>query len=93
MNSDNQIDCGLDEHLTILRAVDAAHKSRRISSKLRYQILQSLFPPLEHGPGSTHDFWFYRGSRQRCNPGKRHVHGRRGELPPPVVDHCVDPGG
>lgn len=65
MSFRNRPDSQIDEQLTILRAVDAAHQNRRISSKLRYQILQSLFPAFENGSTGVHDFWFEQGTPSR----------------------------
>lgn len=52
-----------DEHaetlrldLEVLHAVDAAHRSRQISTNMRYHILQNLFPPVCNRVASGRDF-------------------------------------
>lgn len=63
--SGETIDTGLAQRLIILRNVDSAHKCRKISANMRYEILQSLFPPVERNRSSNKDFCFYSADGRR----------------------------
>ena len=63
--SGDSFEAGLAQRLIILRNVDSAHKCRKISANMRYEILQSLFPPVERNGSSNKDFCFYSADGRR----------------------------
>jgi hypothetical protein len=71
--SGEAIDTGLVQRLIILRNVDSAHKHRKISANMRYEILQSLFPPVERNGSSGKDFCFYSADGRRIESGAMSV--------------------